>query len=207
MNQPAGWCADPFNREQERYWDGKVWTAHVRPPGAAHDAPPPGFETAVPTVTSTHRPGPAYATPAGGASPTATAWSPGAHAMPASAPPPHRRAMVLSAIAAAVLVVGGVGAYLVLGDHGSAAGSEAIANAVTQSLSEQTADMSLDVQISAAGMNEHVTGNGAFDFTTHSGTITVNVPAGDEQISEQVIEDSSTVYVSMPSQFAAIATR
>jgi Protein of unknown function (DUF2510) len=200
MNQPAGWCADPFNREQERYWDGKVWTAHVRPTGAAYDAPPPGLETAVPTGTTTH--GQASAIPAGGASPAVTAWSPAAHALPAS--PPHRRAMVLSAIATAVLVVGGVGAYLVLGDHHSAAASEAIAKAVTQSLNEQTADMSLDVQISAAGMSEHVTGNGAFDFSARSGTITVNVPSGNEQITEQVIEDSSTVYVSIPSQFGQL---
>ncbi len=176
MNQPAGWCADPFDREQERYWDGKVWTAHVRPPGVAHDAPPPSFETVLPAVTSTHGP------------------------LAAPAPASHRRAMVLSGIAAAVLVVGGIGAYLVLGDHSSAAASEAIAKAVTQSLNEQSADMSLDIQISAAGMSEHVTANGAFDFTTHSGTITVNVPAGNEQISEQVIEDGSTVYVSMPPQ-------
>ncbi len=182
MNQPAGWCTDPFNREQERYWDGKVWTAHVRPPGAVHDAPPPGFETLVPSVMSNHGPGPA--------------------STPALAP--KRRAIVFGGIATAVLVVGAVGAYLVLGDHSSAAASEAIAKAVTQSLNEQTADMSLDVQISAAGMSEHVTGNGAFDFTTHTGTITVNVPAGNEQISEQVIEDGSTVYVSMPSQFGQL---
>ncbi len=204
MNQPAGWYPDPFNREQDRFWDGKVWTMHVHAPGAIEDAPPPGFGTAVPAMQrqamTGQGPGSPSSSPAGDVPPGVTTWSP---AVAPTTAPTHRRAMVLSGIAAALLVVGGVvgvGAYVVFGDHGSAAASEAVAKAVTQSLHEQTADMSLDVQISATGMNEHITGSGAFDFTTHSGTVSVNVPAGNEQMTEQVIEDGSTVYVSMPSQ-------
>ncbi len=209
MNQPPGWYADPFNQEQRRYWDGQIWTMHVRPSGAPDDAPPPGFETAAPVrqqpTTSTQRPGAFPMVSVGDGPSPVPPWSSTATATQVATA--HRRAMVLSGIAAAVLVVGGivgVSSYVVLGGHSSAAASEPIAKAATQSLNEQTADMSLDIEISAAGMNEHITGSGAFDFTTHSGTVSVSVPAGDEQISEQVIEDSSTVYVSMPSQVSEL---
>ena len=37
MNPPAG----------QRYWDGRIWTAHVRPPGTVDDVLPPGEGIAV----------------------------------------------------------------------------------------------------------------------------------------------------------------
>jgi Protein of unknown function (DUF2510) len=39
---PAGWHPDPFGRHQSRYWDGKIWTAHVANGGVAStDSPLP----------------------------------------------------------------------------------------------------------------------------------------------------------------------
>jgi hypothetical protein len=169
MNQPPGWYADPFNREQRRCWDGKIWTMHVQSLGAADAAPPPGFGTAAPvsqlSVTTTQPVRDFAETSVVAKPPPVPGWTRGNAATQSA--PLHRCAMFLS-IAAAVLVVGGVGvgSYVVFGGHSSAAASEAIAKAVTQSLNEQTADMSLDIQVSAAGMNEHITGSGAFDFTT-----------------------------------------
>ena len=31
--QAAGWYRDPFHRDQERYWDGRMWTQGTRPEG------------------------------------------------------------------------------------------------------------------------------------------------------------------------------
>ena len=38
MSQAPGWYPDPFDRGQERYWDGKLWTQGTRPEGGAEDA-------------------------------------------------------------------------------------------------------------------------------------------------------------------------
>ncbi len=35
----AGWFADPSNPQQQRYWDGRAWTAHV----VAYTHPAPGY--------------------------------------------------------------------------------------------------------------------------------------------------------------------
>jgi hypothetical protein len=32
---PPGWYPDPASTEQNRYWDGSMWTAQVAPPGSA----------------------------------------------------------------------------------------------------------------------------------------------------------------------------
>jgi hypothetical protein len=32
---PPGWYPDPTSTDQNRYWDGRMWTAHVAPPGIA----------------------------------------------------------------------------------------------------------------------------------------------------------------------------
>ena len=201
MNQPAGWYTDPFNQEQERFWDGKVWTMHDRPPGSADQTPPSGFQAASPSSPGAPGPRPAGPTSVG----DLTMFD--GQSFTTSVPPQaHRRTMLLSAVAVRVLVVGGVGiaAYVVLGGHNSAAASEAVAKAVTQSLNEQTADISLDADVSTAGLNEHITATGAFNLATHSGTMTITLPDGGPQSSEQVIEDGSTVYVSMPTVLGAL---
>jgi len=203
MNQPAGWYVDPFNREQERYWDGRVWTMHERPPGSMDQTPPPGV-AATPVSDAGAQP-PGALTVSGSEGAPAPAGLAGG--MAADHRPHRRRTMWLSGIAAAVLVVGGaagVGAYVVLGGHSTASASEAVDNAATQSLNAQSADMALDLQVSAGGMNEHVTGSGAFDFANHTGSMTLTIPTGSSQDTEQVLEDGSTVYVSMPSVTAAL---
>ena len=35
----AGWYADPSGAAQERYWDGRAWTEHVRPVAGRRLAP------------------------------------------------------------------------------------------------------------------------------------------------------------------------
>jgi hypothetical protein len=202
VNQPAGWYTDPFNREQQRYWDGRFWTMHDRPPEPDDQTPPPGFGepgSAQPTRPTSYGEGAPPTSPGFGLEPQGreTEWSPR---------PDRRRAMLAGGIAAAVIVIGaavGVGAYVVAG-HGPAAASVAVADAVTQSLNEQSADMSLDIQVSADGQNEQIAGDGRFNFANHSGTMTITVPTGGSQLSEQVIEDGTTVFVSLPSSLGQV---
>jgi uncharacterized protein YxjI len=46
QSSPAAWHADPFQRHQLRYWDGKQWTEHVSDTGVQSLDPP----TAAPVV-------------------------------------------------------------------------------------------------------------------------------------------------------------
>jgi hypothetical protein len=41
MNPLPGWYADPQNAANERWWDGQVWSQHVRSAAAAHGPPAP----------------------------------------------------------------------------------------------------------------------------------------------------------------------
>ena len=209
MGREAGWYEDLFYQDQERYWDGKVWTMHARPVGSGDPTPPPGF--VAPTLeTSAALTRPTSPVPS-------TRWGPSpgdpnsAHALftPGSGAPPKRRwTTVATAVAAAALVVGGpvgVGTLVVFGEHGTAAASEAVSQAVTQSLNEKSADVTLDMSLSMGDMNEHMTGSGAFDFGDKTGSFTMNIPEGDvpgqatTQLDEQLIMDGSTVYVGLPS--------
>ena len=35
---PAGWCADPWNEQMVRYWDGSIWTQHSQQEGPSSPA-------------------------------------------------------------------------------------------------------------------------------------------------------------------------
>jgi hypothetical protein len=116
-------------------------------------------------------------------------------------PPRRRRTTLVTGLAVAAVVVAavaGVGAYEVFGGHGSASASEAISTAAAQSLNQKTVTMSMQMDITAAGMHEHVTGNGAFDFDAQQGTMTLSIPLGGQATIEQLILDGQTAYVSLP---------
>jgi hypothetical protein len=53
---PAGWYTDPNGAAQDRYWDGRAWTEHVRPVAgrrmAPAYAPPPPVAAAPPVATT-----------------------------------------------------------------------------------------------------------------------------------------------------------
>lgn len=213
MSQAPGWYSDPFFREQERYWDGRVWTQGTRPeggPAEAADVQPRGAETAAtwldgPAAVESADEAPTFA-PLGAPTPpvvAAPAVPPGGWAPPATSSVPGRRnnqrrlAVLGLGAAALVLVAGGVAAALVLGQPSNASASEAVTTAATQTINAQSSDMSMTMDMSVLGMHESVTANGAFDFAHYTGNMSINVNVGGKQLTEQAIYDGSTMYVNI----------
>jgi hypothetical protein len=210
VSQAAGWYRDPFMRDHERYWDGKVWTQGSRLAGADADAEQPAVPSSPDPAlgalsADVSNPGPTYA-PLGAPVPPPVA----APAVPLAAGGPpaavlqegrrngHRRFAVLAVGAAAlVLVAGGIVAALVLGQSGNASAEEAVATAATQTLNAQSADMSMSMDMSFLGVHETITGTGAFDYPNHIGTMTMTIPVGGTQHSEQAIYDGTTIYINI----------
>ncbi len=218
MSQAPGWYKDPFLRDQERYWDGRVWTQGIRPEGTTAAEVSPGVEaigtaplapgavdssTEVPSFAALGAPiPPVVVAPATVVAPAGSATL----ATPAGLGRRHQRLAVLGIGAAALLLVaGGVAAALVLGQPNSASASEAVATAATQTINSQSADMSMSMNMSVMGMQESITATGAFDFADHTGTLTMNIPAGGQQLTEQAIYDGSTVYVNMGGLLGGLA--
>ena len=172
MGQAPGWYDDLFERDQERWWDGYIWTSYTRPVGS-DDAGPLAEEV-------DDDPFAELSLEAG------------------VAPAKSRRRGAVFAVAAAVLIAAaaGLGAY-VLGHHSEAAATEAVTRAASQSLDAKSADMSFTMTFSGLGLNEQLTGQGAFDYANQVGTLSVNLPLGGQQQSEQVIEDGGTMYVNV----------
>jgi hypothetical protein len=110
----------------------------------------------------------------------------------------QRRLATLGVAAAAlILVAGGVTAALVLGQSGNASAEEAVATAATQTLNAQSADMSISMDMSFMSFHETITGTGAFDYPSHTGTMTMTLPLGGTQHTEQAIYDGTTIYVNV----------
>ncbi len=222
MSQAPGWYRDPFHRGQERYWDGRVWTQGTRaggtdgespaePPSAAAGPASTDASTVVPSAVSSsvqRAEAPSFAPLGAPVRPTVAApeAAPGMWAPPAAGAvgPQHarrdrrgRRLMAGVAAAALVLVAGGVSAALVLGGPGSASAEEAVSNAATQTMNAQSADMSMSLDMSVAGLHASISANGAFDFAHKTGTMTMTMPVDGNQYSLQEILDGSTVYVNI----------
>ena len=59
----AGWHADPFGRNELRYWDGKAWTEHVSTGGAQKTDPPVAMPVPPPVSPALPPPPPVQAGP------------------------------------------------------------------------------------------------------------------------------------------------
>ena len=247
MGQAAGWYRDPFHREQERYWDGHVWTQGTRPAGgdgdvaAATTTTDEGHEGGRTGRTEPSDPGdpgdpgdaadhadaprtPPGAAPAPGSASRPVSWTPsfaplGAPVRPAVTAPAagqatpdlghggahrrrhRRRAPFVVSAAAVVLLVAGLSAVFAIGGgvgtSGEASAAEAVDTAVTQTINANSADVSMSMSASTTGLQESLTGSGAFDFAQKSGTMTMTIPVDGQQYSEQEILDNSTIYVNI----------
>jgi hypothetical protein len=177
VSQVPGWYEDLFGRDQERYWDGRLWTSYTRPVGS--DDPGPFAEL---TKKEAKKERIKAQSLEDGVAPPKSRWR-------------RRRAVFnVSAVVVIVAALAGAGVY-VMGNHGDAAAAEAVTTAATQSLNAKSVDMSYSMSFSGMGVNMQLTGNGAFNFADQTGTLTMNVPMAAQP--EQMIMFGQTVYVNV----------
>lgn len=225
MGQDAGWYRDPFHREQERYWDGRLWTQGTRPVEAeaagasdvsdawdqiadtdeidwllmeeetAETIEEPPSAPTVPSFAPLGAPVRPAVTPAMGAAATTGSGHGGRQR--------RRRGVAFGvSMAAVVLILGGLFAVFGLGGggggtSGEASAAEAVSTAATRTIGADSADVSMSLSASTTGMDESLTGTGSFDFTQKAGTMTMTIPVDGQQYSEQEILDNSTIYVNV----------
>ncbi len=115
---------------------------------------------------------------------------------PAKDRPSRRRWILLAGAAVVVLVVVAVGAYLAFGASSSSAGGSAqVAKAAHHILHKKSVDVSLTVKVVSTGSSD-LTGSGAFDLASDSGTMTMTPVDGGSRGTEQMLFVGQTVYVS-----------
>lgn len=117
-NVPAGWYPSPEDPSQLRYWDGSQWTQSTAPAVAPQVAPE--AETV---------PAPVYSVPPAPAAPSVPPAAP-AGATPAPMSASKKKWLIGGAIAAAVIVVGSVGAAIGAGGRAEPAVEASIAPVV-----------------------------------------------------------------------------
>jgi hypothetical protein len=117
--------------------------------------------------------------------------------------------MVGVSAAVFVLIVVGVSAAFVLGGGGGGSGeasaAEAVATAATQTINAHSADVSMSMRASTTGLDESLSATGSFDFAQKAGTMSVAIPAGGSQYTEQEILDGSTIYVNVSGLCSCLA--
>ncbi len=123
----------------------------------------------------------------------------------------HRRSLII-AVAAVVIVLAGLGAYLFLGRNttkggGGGGASNVVAAAAKATVHQKTAHVAIDVKVSTPGLGQiqGSSGVGDFDLAKNQGTLALSVPGvpppGDEQ---QLVFDKKTVYVNLGSELSAV---
>ena len=98
--------------------------------------------------------------------------------------------MLIVAALSAVFALGG-------GSSGDASAAEAVVTAATQTINAHSADVSMSMDASTTGVQQSLSGSGAFDFAQKTGTMTMTIPVDGTQYTEQEILDDSTIYVNV----------
>jgi hypothetical protein len=173
MEMDAGWYHDPVASDRERYWDGTSWTDQIRLPSVFSDTSVAPDSALAPASASGD-----------------------------SAPRRPRGRVLVSTLAVVVLAAAGVGAYVVVsGRNTAASASQQVASAATDSISQNSVDMTMAMTVSGLSLpalSSGVSGTGQFDFVNHEGSITLQLPSVTSQ-SAQLIFDGQTVYASIGS--------
>ncbi len=124
----------------------------------------------------------------------------------------HRRG-VLVAVLAVVVVLAGLGAYLVIDHHGGKTkkggkdgSSGPVAAAAKASLHQKSVHVTLDVQLQASnlGLTQGLSGQGDFDLSKNSGSVTLTVPGATGPTTRQIIYIDKTVYVNLGTQLSSV---
>jgi hypothetical protein len=215
MSAESGWYLDPNRPGTERYWDGLAWTKIARAIGSlTFEVLPPPNAMAEPALEPMHgeHGEPAHST-VGFELPSSdmsTAGDAGAESdADAAATPPTRGGrsqrgalrLLSVALALALVIVTGM-TYLVFGRHTDA--DAAVADAVNATLSNNTADMTINGSIDTEGANLSFTGTGAINFAWKVLQMQVTISEGSQQLSEQAIYLNNVAYLSLGSETSQI---
>jgi hypothetical protein len=120
----------------------------------------------------------------------------------------HRRGLII-AVAAVVVVLAGLGAYLAFGSNstkgGKGNGKSATAAAAAATLHQKTAHVAIDVKLSTAalGQTDGPSAVGDFDLTKSQGTLTLTVPSLPPPGTTPMIFEKGTVYINLGSGLSA----
>jgi hypothetical protein len=164
-----GWYADPAGSSSYRWWDGASWTAHLRAPDPAPSPAVPASSPAVPASPVVPAPSPVVATvsteyagdPRFGGTGAAPAVDLSSTIPTPSAPPPSsagrlqpdrpRSRLVVAAVAAVAVLVGGVLAgKALLGGNGATDDTSGISSGLLDQGNPRVVAMRADVQSIAA---------------------------------------------------------
>ncbi len=122
----------------------------------------------------------------------------------------HRRGLII-AVAAVVIVLAGLGAYLALGPNstkgggGTGGAKSATATAATATLHQKTAHVAIQVKLtSALGQTDGPSAVGDFDLSKSQGTMTLTAPGLPAPGTTQMIFEKKTVYVEIGPGLSAV---
>jgi hypothetical protein len=118
----------------------------------------------------------------------------GANSGPGS---PSRRGLRALVLAGVILIGCGVGAYFAVGNGPSA--SAAVAAAMTHSLGNHTADMTMSMTGQVAGQTISMHATGAINFTNDQTNMNMQISSNGQNISERAVYDGQTVFVNLGS--------
>jgi hypothetical protein len=194
VNTPAGWYADTTHPGAERYWDGKAWTNQMRSIEGIH------LEDARPSAPL---PSP-LETPEATPRPVLVESATQTDAVAGTRHRFRRRTAVkaLSVVMAIVVVVVGVGAFLIFGRGKSA--DAAVSDAVNSALASRTADLDISGSGGAAGSTFSLSGTGAIDFGQNALQMSLKISGGPEQITEQAIYLNKTIYLNLGNEVGQV---
>jgi hypothetical protein len=210
---PAGWFVDKTNPRIERRWDGSRWSGETRPVHSDHadhsDAPESNSGLfPVPDVPGDplfdQLPGPSSPVdledilvgPPRSSSLRLAAADPDGDGNPelARRDRKSRTLMNVAALIAVLLVVGG-GTFLYVGRNTSA--DAAVALALTSTLANKTADLTVTGNVGVGSAGVDVTGTGAVNFTQNAAELALNTSVHGNQVTENEVTVGDTIYLNL----------
>jgi hypothetical protein len=212
-----GWCADPFQLHEQRYFSAGLPTKLVRDGRVeSYDEPPPtSFERATPATVAVADTSPAGGPPgawSGAQLVPSTAW-PGEQTVPAepAEPPeppapaaarPRRRprfGVIYAAAVLALVAVAGIVVIVVRGGAGQTSVSDAayVTRSAQHTAAQHTVDVTLAGTVQADGQSITISGAGGINFSTDSSELTLLMTVAGQRVVEKEIQVPGAAYVTL----------
>jgi hypothetical protein len=185
MEAFQGWGADPFGTHEARWFSDGSPTGRVRDGDVESYDEPPGVAPAGDGTRGSY-----WAPHEGGFSDTFAVSSP-------SVPDKRSKRPVVAIVTALVVVVATIGVSVGLVGGGKSAEAEVIA-AVNSAMADRTAQLNMNLSISAAGHDVGGTGSGAIDFSQNAIEVNFTIDTAGQQVPIQEEYLGGVLYESIP---------